>query len=200
MCKCATPHISRPIGGSDERLHPPPSENSRSAHMQVLSHHLNVADINLLWKSICLLWGFNFLSSLYFLQMYYIYTVSYLISDNIDTDHWIVYFYTAHAIIPKTCFFFTWPVDMLIRIKELSQIYCKGIHYLITGMSNFIICMHANYSYINCLINKLLYLLHFMRITQSFTLSRIVTTVLLVNHLYYIVGHICLCMDLIRIY
>ena len=31
--------------------------------------------------------------------MYYICTVSYLISDNIDADHWIVYFYTAHAII-----------------------------------------------------------------------------------------------------
>ena len=111
--------------------------------------------------------------------------LSYLISDNIDADHWIVYFYTAHAIIPKTCFLPDPPLrfDILIRIKELSQIYCKGINYLITGMSNFIICtgtcMHANYLYINCLINKLLYLHHFMRITQSFTLSRIVTTVLL---------------------
>ena len=32
--------------------------------------------------------------------------LSYLISDNIDADHWIVYFYIAHTIIPKTCFFF----------------------------------------------------------------------------------------------
>ena len=30
--------------------------------------------------------------------------VGFLISDNIDADHWIVYFYIAHAIIPKTCF------------------------------------------------------------------------------------------------
>ena len=49
--------------------------------------------------------------------------LSYIISDNIDADHWIIYFYIAHAIIPKTRFFLPDPplrFDILIRIKEGS--------------------------------------------------------------------------------